>query len=108
MKLGKLLVDGLKMLDQTYLALASSKLALEISLTLVTHSFQTSDKNWIPRFVCREQGQVMAFKLVELHNMAVYMDTEAEVFGNLTIAQIRVSNNSFFALSLLPISTAEP
>ena len=67
-----------------------------MSLNCLTLQFQTSDKNWLPRFVCREQGQVMAFKLVELHNMAVYMDTEAEIFGNLTIAQIRV-RQSFIA-----------
>ena len=32
----------------------------------------------------------MAFKLVELNNMAAYLDTDAEMIGNLTIAQIRV------------------
>ena len=52
---------------------------------------QTCDKNWVPKFVCREQGQCMAFKLVELNNMAAYLDTDAEMLGNLTIAQIRVS-----------------
>lgn len=32
----------------------------------------------------------MAYKLVELNNMAAYLDTDAEMIGNLTIAQIRV------------------
>jgi len=34
----------------------------------------------------------MAFKLVELNNMAAYLDTDAEMIGHLGIEQIRVGS----------------
>jgi hypothetical protein len=32
----------------------------------------------------------MAFKQVELHNMAAYLDVDAEMIGNLPFAQLKV------------------
>ena len=53
-------------------------------------SAQSCDENWIPKFVCREKGQKMAFKLVELENMAVYVNNDDELLGSL-------DNNEFLA-----------
>lgn len=51
---------------------------------------QTCDENWTPKFVHREHSQPMAYKLVELQNMATYLNTEAELFGTLPVAELKV------------------
>ena len=50
--------------------------------SLAAHS---CDRNWIPssKFVQREPGDMMTFKLVELQNMAVYINVGGESFSEL-------------------------
>ena len=50
--------------------------------SLDTLSAQSCDENWIPKFVHREKGQKMAFKLVELENMAFYINNNDEMLTN--------------------------
>ena len=52
-------------------------------LSVESLTAQTCDENWSPKFVFREQGNIMAYKLVELQNMAAYLDAETEMFGGL-------------------------
>ena len=47
------------------------------------------DHNWTPKFVSREQGDIMAYKIVELQNMAAYLNTDAEIFGGLPILELK-------------------
>ena len=54
--------------------------------SLTAHS---CDQNWTPKFVYREQGETMAYKVVELQNMAAYLNTDAEIFGGLAIIELK-------------------
>ena len=47
------------------------------------------DQNWTPKFVSRDQGDVMAYKIVELQNMAAYLNTDAEILGGLSILELK-------------------
>lgn len=49
---------------------------------------QSCDENWVPKFVFREQRDVMAFKLVELDNMSIYLNKDAEMFGDLPTEEL--------------------
>ena len=51
----------------------------------------TCDENWTPKFVFREQGQNMAYKMVEMTNMAAYLNTDADMYGHLPPNELRVS-----------------
>ena len=74
--------------------------AAGFSIDLLTG--QTCDDQWTPKFVTREQGQHMAFKVVELHNMAFYLDTQAEMFGDLPAETIMVSLQELQISSKIP------
>ncbi len=39
---------------------------------------QSCDENWAPKFVFRETGNVMAYKIVELQNLAAYLNSASE------------------------------
>ena len=54
--------------------------------SLTAHS---CDQNWTPKFVYREQGESMAYKVMELQNMAAYLNTDADMFGGLTIVELK-------------------
>ena len=54
--------------------------------SLTAHS---CDQNWTPKFVYRDQGETMAYKVVELQNMAAYLNTDVELFGGLTITDLK-------------------
>ena len=56
----------------------------------------TCDENWTPKFVYRDPaaaaaagGQYMAFKMVEMTNMAAYLNTDATMYGHLSIADLK-------------------
>ena len=49
----------------------------------------TCDENWTPKFVYREQGQNMAYKMVEMTNMAAYLNTDAEMYGDLSPTELK-------------------
>ena len=54
---------------------------------------QTCDEEWTPRFVQRDpSSQAMAFKLVELNNMAAYLNLNGELFGDLGVKDLMVRN----------------
>ena len=55
-----------------------------VGIMIESLSAQTCDKDWSPSFVYRDPvlGQLDAFKLVDLTGLAVYIDTEAESFGD--------------------------
>ena len=56
----------------------SQVMACGLSLSL---SAQSCDANWTPKFVQREAGiDMMAFKLIELQNMSVYVNSDTESF----------------------------
>ena len=59
----------------------------------------TCDENWTPKFVYRDpqghNGQYMAYKMVEMTNMAAYLNTDAEMYGHLSTG---LATNSFFYL----------
>jgi hypothetical protein len=52
----------------------------------------TCDESWNPRFVHRDPtAQNMAFKSVELQNMAAYFNLDTEMFGDLEPSQLTAS-----------------
>ncbi len=59
---------------------------------------QTCDELWNPRFVHRDpSSQKMAFKMVQLQNMAAYLDLDMEAYGDLEPEELAV----FLTVSLL-------
>ena len=54
---------------------------------------QTCDETWNPKFVHRDpasqQQQIMAFKLVELQNVAAYFNFGCEMFGDLGVEELK-------------------
>lgn len=51
---------------------------------------QSCDENGTPRFVHRDPDQKMAFKIVELNNMAAYLNMDDEMLGDLPISELTV------------------
>ncbi|XP_076064677.1 vacuolar protein sorting 13D isoform X4 [Oratosquilla oratoria] len=56
-------------------------------MTVDSLSVQSSDDHWIPRFVYGGASK-MAYKLLELQNLAIYWDTSSEVYSNKTLSEI--------------------
>ncbi len=55
-------------------------------------SAQTCDENWSRKFVHRDHASAAAtaFKLVEIQNTAVYLNTEDEMLGGLSMEELSV------------------
>ena len=75
----------------------SQVMACGVSLSL---SAQSCDANWVPKFVQREAGDMMAFKLIELQNMSVYVNCQTESFQSLShedlLLKMSTSNRAAF------------
>ena len=65
---------------------SSSSSVTATGVMIESLSAQTCDQTWSPKFVNRDPllGQLDAFKLVSLSGLSVYIDTEAEMFGDLS------------------------
>ena len=54
---------------------------------------QTCDDAWSPKFVHRDPAapsqQIMAFKLVELQNMAAYFNFDCDMLGDLDVKELK-------------------
>ena len=78
-------------------SIPSKVMACGLSLSL---SAQSCDANWTPKFVQREAGDMMAFKLIELQNMSVYVNSKTESFQSLThedlLRKMSTSNRAAF------------
>ena len=76
---------------------------------------QTCDDAWSPKFVHRDPAapsqQIMAFKLVELQNMAAYFNFDCDMLGDLDVKELKekmfldlASSSSDYAFVLNPVS----
>lgn len=57
-------------------------------VTLESLSAHSCDQNWIPKFIQRDPSDLMSFKLVELQNMAVYIDIGGQRLSDLPRDQL--------------------
>ena len=60
-------------------------------LTVGALTAQSCDERWVPGFVseCRDN---MRFKLLELQQLDVYWDTQAQMYSDMAIGQLAVSS----------------
>ncbi len=77
-------------------------------LRLESLAARTSDSTFTPKFVHRETDQVNAFKLVALEGMSVYLDMDAELYGDLDTSDLEermcVSDDASHSFILNPVS----
>ena len=70
-----------------------------VGLTVGALTAQSCDERWVPGFVaeCRDN---MRFKLLDLQQLDVYWDTQAQMYSDMSIGQLAVSSvTSRFSVS---------